>query len=248
MITFVVETGKFAENTRFFLEDQVTGVSNHPVCLNRDEIQPLFVLADYSFNSLRKTARVKLLLESGWVEANWPNPCDLQIVSILGGTYKGEGTPFQQAFARPAEFSLSDDRTLIICNISGMEIPREYLVGDSYEFLWKKLDKARKERELEEFYRPEIYRDTNGLRRVNIGGNSYALEVPTGETNQNNVGAAHHGYTSSHRTLHAWLQAAKEVGIPARYSWTGIANSLGHHGAENPPWKPRPKDWQRAEA
>ncbi len=93
----------------------------------------------------------------------------------------------------------------------------------------------------------EIYTDTQGRKRVNIGHASYTLEVPEGEVNQFNVGDRHESYCSSDPLLHAWLLAAQEVGVPARYAWHGVMSALGDHGSVSIPWKERPRDYMRAE-
>ena len=95
----------------------------------------------------------------------------------------------------------------------------------------------------------EIYMAADGFRRVNIGDDSYALEVPDGSPNQENVADRRHGDISQANSeqLRLWLEAANEVGVPLRYSWTGITNSLGHTGGHTPPWSPKPRDWRRGE-
>jgi len=93
----------------------------------------------------------------------------------------------------------------------------------------------------------EIYVAVDGRRRVNIGDASYALEVPSGSPNQHNVAAPWRGDIAMARdeTLRLWLTAAVEVGVPLRYAWRGIINSLGQPAEEMPPWKPKHRDWFR---
>ena len=93
----------------------------------------------------------------------------------------------------------------------------------------------------------EIYMAVDGRRRVNIGNASYPLEVPSGSPNQYNVAAPWRGDIAMARdeTLRLWLTAAAEVGVPLRYAWRGIINSLGQPAEEMPPWKPKNRDWFR---
>lgn len=93
----------------------------------------------------------------------------------------------------------------------------------------------------------EIYTDTNGHKRVNIGDESYPLEVPTGKNTHNTVGDSHSGYSSHDPLLNAWLHAAKQVGVPARYSWSGIMSALGDHAGVGIPWKGKPHNHKREE-
>jgi hypothetical protein len=114
----------------------------------------------------------------------------------------------------------------------------------------KKERLARQEREyrqqlLDEI---EIYTDINGHKRVNIGNESYPLEVPTGKNTHNTVGDSHSGYSSHDPLLNAWLHAAKQVGVPARYSWSGIMSVLGDHAGVGIPWTSKPRDHKREES
>jgi hypothetical protein len=90
----------------------------------------------------------------------------------------------------------------------------------------------------------EIYNTATG-RRVNIGDESYPLEVFSGEPNSFTVAAPYNGARNANPVLDAWLQAAAEVGVPLRYAWHGVMNSLGHHGSETPPWTPKERDYRR---
>ena len=94
----------------------------------------------------------------------------------------------------------------------------------------------------------EIYVNDVGNRRVNIGDFSFALEVRRGDTTQWNVASPWEGpiEKAGSPVLRAWLLAAQEVGVPLRYAWTGVINSLGHTGGHRPPWNPKPRDWRRA--
>ena len=96
----------------------------------------------------------------------------------------------------------------------------------------------------------EIYTTTKGTRWVNIGNYAYALEHPVqdtcGDAHKDSYGKDNY-YADPERwpVLAAWLKAAEEVGVPARYAWTGIMNSLGHKGDKRPPWKPEKKNSYR---
>lgn len=92
----------------------------------------------------------------------------------------------------------------------------------------------------------EIYKTAlSGFNRVNISGKSYAL-CPA-DKNGNPPGAEYDpACAGQNPVLDAWIQAAKEVGVPLRFSWRGIVNEMGHYGSVAPPWGPKEKNWGRA--
>jgi hypothetical protein len=87
----------------------------------------------------------------------------------------------------------------------------------------------------------EIYTDKNGTMRVNIGAESFALKFEDGR----HLTAGAEWERTSDPVTQAYYSACDELGVPKRCSWTGVMNALGHVGNVRPPWKPRPKDWNR---
>lgn len=92
----------------------------------------------------------------------------------------------------------------------------------------------------------EIYNTARG-RRVNIEGQSYPLEIFSGNVTSFDVGDKYDGSPEDCREplLRAWLFAAREVGVPCRYAWHGVMNSMGHTGDHKIPWKGKVVDFQR---
>ena len=100
----------------------------------------------------------------------------------------------------------------------------------------------------------EIYQTHSGLRRVNIGSRSYRLDAPEtpGYPSQSDVADALSGRDlmlaeagEYGPVLQAWVAAARECGLPLRYAWHGVENSLGDSCSAAPPWRPKAKDLSR---
>ena len=92
----------------------------------------------------------------------------------------------------------------------------------------------------------EIYNTARG-RRVNIDGQSYPLEIFSGKVTSFDVGDSYDGTPEGcpEPLLRAWLFAAREVGVPFRYAWHGVMNSMGHTGDHKIPWKANVVDFGR---